>query len=155
MTYTPITAYIRTSAERADPFLSWKRSDEAFFASGACHILAHLYWQMHQAEGWRRMFIQPTGDRPGSHVYATNGEWVFDYNGYTPEREYLDKYRASWLERDPEWDCTVTEITMGLEEFCAQNYHRPPSHYAYLPWERAYAFINKFPDTPPKLSFSV
>jgi len=41
--------YRRTQAEREDQLLSWQRGDRAFFAAGACHILA-----------WRSRPISPS-----------------------------------------------------------------------------------------------
>lgn len=38
--YRPAGLFRRTDAERADQLLSWQRDDQAFFAAGACHILA-------------------------------------------------------------------------------------------------------------------
>ncbi|MBE1611454.1 hypothetical protein [Actinopolymorpha pittospori] len=40
MSYPGCKPYRRTPAQRADQRLAWERPDEAFFASGACHILA-------------------------------------------------------------------------------------------------------------------
>jgi hypothetical protein len=41
--YQPGIVFKRTPEERADIFLAWKRDDKAFFAAGACHILAFLF----------------------------------------------------------------------------------------------------------------
>ncbi|HEX3588635.1 MAG TPA: hypothetical protein VHV74_03310 [Pseudonocardiaceae bacterium] len=41
--YQPPSAVARTPLERADQLASWQRPDQAFFAAGACHILAFAF----------------------------------------------------------------------------------------------------------------
>jgi hypothetical protein len=43
MAYKTSLLFDRTLRKRKDPFLSWQREDRAFFASGACHVLATLF----------------------------------------------------------------------------------------------------------------
>ncbi|HLZ14942.1 MAG TPA: hypothetical protein VKQ34_03020, partial [Candidatus Saccharimonadales bacterium] len=85
--YEPGLRYMRTDAEYRDPFLAWKRSDKAFFASGACHILAHMFLSLHFDEGFKLIYIRPKGKHPGNHLYASNDTWAFDFNGWTREAE--------------------------------------------------------------------
>jgi hypothetical protein len=87
--YTSPLRFTRTDAERRDPFRSWRRSDRAFFASGACHILASLFVQLHHHQGFVAEYLQPRGGDPGSHMYATDGTWAFDFDGWTPKHEML------------------------------------------------------------------
>jgi hypothetical protein len=42
-------AYRRTQAQRDDQSVSWHRTDRAFFAAGACHILAWTCRELHPA----------------------------------------------------------------------------------------------------------
>ena len=68
--YKPSYLFDRTPEEKRDMFKSWARSDQAFFASGACHILADLFVQLHQHEGYKMVHIKPAESFTGNHVYA-------------------------------------------------------------------------------------
>jgi hypothetical protein len=39
--------YRRTDLERRDQQVSWERPDKAFFAAGACHVLAWACLEVH------------------------------------------------------------------------------------------------------------
>lgn len=98
------------------------------------------------------VYIKPGEGFAGNHVYASNGEWAFDHNGWTRENELLEITEKSYKERYPGWNYEkyVIENTMtALEDFCKANNHRLPWQYAYLPWERAYKYIAKFDMTSP------
>jgi hypothetical protein len=139
----------RTQLELDDMFVSWARSDQAFFAAGACHILAFLFKQLHQDEGYEIRHIRPVGGLPGNHVYVTDGFWAFDHNGWTPEEVLLAVNASAYRLKYPGWDYDLVDVADGLEDFCAATYHRPPAYFAYLPWERTYKFIKQFPSVPP------
>lgn len=150
--YKPSYLFDRTPEEKRDIFVSWSRSDQAFFASGACHILANLFVQLHQHEGYKMIHIKPAQGFTGNHVYASNGEWAFDHNGWTKEKELLSTTSKAFREKYPNWtyERTVIENSLtSLEDFCKANNHRLPWQYAYLPWERAYKYIARFSKAPP------
>ncbi|MBP9762330.1 hypothetical protein KBD34_01810 [Patescibacteria group bacterium] len=147
--YKPGFLFDRTPAERTDPLLFWQREDQAFFAAGACHILAEMFRQLHQGEDFHIIFMKAKEGYPGAHVYIRYGEWIFDHNGWTLEQEMIDTVRAGFRERYPGWDFDQTIIQEDLETFCRKNNHRLPSEYAHLPWERADRYIKKFPNRPP------
>lgn len=147
--YKPSFLFDRTPEERRDPFLFWKREDQAFFAAGACHILAEMFRQLHQGECCQMVFLKAKDDYPGAHVYIRHGEWIFDHNGWTLEREMLDAVSAGFKTRYPDWDFEQTIIEDDLETFCRNHNHRLPWQYAYLPWQRAYNYVKKFPSRPP------
>ena len=153
--YRPSLEFDRTPEERRDPFKSWARDDQAFFAAGACHILADLFLQLHQGEGYKMIYIKPTAGFTGNHVYVSDGEWAFDHNGWTREVELLRFTEETYKKHYPGWGYGRIEIehTMtSLEEFCEVNNHRLPWQYAYFPWERAYTYINQFESAPPGAS---
>ncbi len=147
--YKPSFLFDRTPEERRDPFLFWQREDQAFFAAGACHILAEMFRQLHQGEDFQVVFMKAIKGHPGAHVYIRYGEWIFDHNGWTLEQEMMDTVTAGFRERYPEWDCERIIIDNDIETFCRNNAHKLPWQFAYLPWERAYNYIKKFPDKPP------
>src|ERR1044072_3763268 len=103
MSYQPSLLFDRTPEERKDPFLSWRRTDQAFFAAGACHILAELFRQLHQDEGFEIIYLKPLAGLPGNHVYVSNSTWAFDHNGWTREAELLVATKAAYQRRYPGW----------------------------------------------------
>lgn len=147
--YTPTLEHARTDEERRDPFLSWSRDDEAFFAAGACHILAFLFVQLHQHEGFEAVLLRPQGGAPGTHVFASDGRWAFDFNGWVRQEKLLKvttaAYRAEW----PNWRHDLVPLGPCIDQFCRQYAHRSPQCFAYLPWERAYRYLQRFPTSPP------
>lgn len=152
--YKPGITYTRSDAEKRDIFLAWNRPDEAFFAAGACHILAHLFASMHRHEGFEIIHISPKGkDASGHHMYAGNGEWAFDFNGWTREEELLREYAKAYQAKYPGWEYEKIVVPMdwqGFGEYLLKTHHRPPEYFPYLPWERAYEFIGRFPAKPPE-----
>jgi hypothetical protein len=147
--YKPGLLFERTPEERKDPFLSWQREDQPFFAAGACHILAEMFRQLHYGEDFQVIFIKPRIENQGTHVYVSNGTWAFDHNGWTLEKELLETTISAYSKRYPKWAFERIVVKEDLETFCRNNNHRLPWQFAYLPWERAYNFIKQFPTTPP------
>ena len=144
--------YPRSDAQRRDPFLHWQMEDRAFFASGACHILAHIFLSLHLGEGYELIYIKPREPHPGNHLYASNGEWAFDFQGWTREAELLEMTRKVYGAALPGWDCERIVIKEGLPAHIASGRHnlRPPEYFPYPPWERSYKYIKQFPPRPPE-----
>lgn len=94
-TYKPSLLFDRTPEEKRDIFKSWARDDQAFFAAGACHILADLFVQLHMNEDFKMVFIKPAEGFPGNHVYASDSVWAFDHNGWTKEENLLRETQKS------------------------------------------------------------
>lgn len=141
--------YTRTTEEKRDVVLSWNRDDKAFFATGACHILAHLFLSLHAGEGYELIYIKPTNNMPGNHMYASNGTWAFDFNGWNKEIELLDVHVAAFTKAYPEWDYERIVIEEGLVEYLKHSNHlRPPEYFLELPWKRAYDYIQQFATEP-------
>lgn len=151
MAYDPGIHYERTPEEFKDVFLAWQREDKAFFAAGACHILAHMFLSLHHGEGYELIYIKPKAKRPGNHLYASNGTWAFDFNGWTLEAELLEATKKAYSTRHKNWDYDRIVITEGLPEYLKHSNHlRGPEYFPQLPWERAYQYIKQFPSTPPE-----
>ncbi len=132
--YEAAGLFRRTEAERADQLLSWQRDDHAFFAAGACHILAWAFTASPWGAGFEiRVIFEPGAAYP-VHVYASDGRWAFDHCGWTPE---------SWLLAAYEHERVMT-VDVSLEEFCARYWHRLPEQYAHSPWERARAYVARY-----------
>jgi len=149
VTYVPTTRFPRTEAERADPELAWQRTDEAFFASGACHILAFTFRDQHPDHDLVLRLIEPAAGFTGSHVYVVDGDWAFDFNGWTPEAELLAVTEAAWTDAQPGWAYEQHDLDGDLDAFCAGGLRRAPRFFAHDPRPRASAYLARFPDRPP------
>lgn len=139
--YTPAAVFRRTPEERQDQQLAWNRPDQAFFAAGACHVLAFEF--VARNPSYRIAALQKDDNEHPSHVIATDGTWAFDHDGWTPEAEILDVTAASepgtWM---------LLPVTTDFDTFCAQNWHRPVRHFHQDPRPRARAYIDRFPASP-------
>ena len=140
--YTPAAVFRRTPAERADQELAWQRPDQAFFAAGACHILAWEFVARHPS--YRVAGLRKVGEKNPSHVIATDGTWAFDHDGWTPEAELL----AATAEYEPETRWELMPITTGLAGFCADHRHRLPEQFHADPRPRARAYLDRYPSSP-------
>lgn len=150
--YKPSYLFDRTPEEKKDPFKSWARDDQAFFATGACHILAELFVQLHGDEGYYKVHIKPAAGFSGNHVYATNGVWAFDHDGWTKDEELLAVIEQGFRQKYPDWNYERRVIKEDFETFCKDNNHRLPWQFAHLPWERAYSYIQRFGSKPRRAS---
>jgi hypothetical protein len=150
--YQPPSRYDRTPAERADEGLSWARPDERFFAAGACHILAWTFIDAHPEAGFRPVGLRLVGEPHVWHVYVTNDTWAFDYYGWVSEPELLEATAAEKRASGEDRPLERVELPENLDVFCEQHRHRKPAEFARLPWQRAVAYLAKFPPDPPTTS---
>lgn len=138
-------AFRRTPAERADQRLSWERPDQAFFAAGACHVLAWVCREAYPDEPVGIAALRLQGERQVFHTYATWDGWAFDHAGWHPEPDLLAVNRA--FERRP---LERVEITVGLADFCEEHHHRMPDQYWQDPLPRARSYVARH--VPPWMS---
>jgi hypothetical protein len=138
----------RTDAEKLDKLASWARDDVAFFAAGACHILAAKFTSIHP--GFQMIYQKPYPGFSGNHVYASDGTWAFDHNGWTLERVLIEVTDLAYAERYPGWGCDRVPVTWS-GSFYEENRHRAalPEDFLHLPWDRAQRFISTFSPYPP------
>ena len=136
--------HMRSDEERRDPRLSWARPDPAFFASGACHVLAYRFLLRHPDASFRIVLLRPRDGLPGTHVYATDGAWAFDFNGWVREADLLAVTAAACRARWPAWDVDRIEVdpVVDLEDFCRAWAHRPPSDFPGDVQERADRYLD-------------
>jgi hypothetical protein len=142
MTAVAAGAFRRTPIERSDQRVSWERGDQAFFAAGACHILAFACRGFFPGTAIGITAMTMEGDEHPFHVYATWGDWAFDASGWNPEHD-LVTVNAAFENRSIE----RVVVTTGLAEFCAAHLHRMPDRYWRDPLPRAREYVNRF--TPP------
>ena len=103
----------RTALERVDQRVSWERSDQAFFAAGACHVLAWVCRDLNRDRAVGVAAVRFAGEQRVFHTYATWHGWAFDHAGWNPESELL-AVNAEFEGRPVE---RIT-ITDSLAEFC-------------------------------------
>ena len=134
--------YRRTDLERRDQQVSWERPDKAFFAAGACHVLAWACLEVHAGRSLRLAAIRTPGAQEAWHTYAVWGDHAFDASGWHLERELLtanEAFEGRALERVP--------VEASFEDFCVEHHHRPPRDFWADPWPRAQDYVRRF--VPP------
>ncbi|MET8547128.1 hypothetical protein [Micromonospora zamorensis] len=89
MTAVAAGAFRRTALERADQQVAWARADQAFFAAGACHILAWACRDAYPARSVDVAAVRLAGDPQIFHAYASWNGWAFDHSGWNPEPQLL------------------------------------------------------------------
>lgn len=132
----------RTAGERSDQRVSWERSDEAFFAAGACHILAWACRDAFPEQPVGLAAMMDADQRHVVHVYATWHRWAYDFSGWHPESELLavnTDFEGYRIQR--------AGIPTDLADFCADHLHRMPHQYWRDPVPRARAYLGRH--TPP------
>ena len=139
--------FLRTLQEKQDAEWCRSRSDEEFFASGACHALAGVFLTMYPSSGFRAWRVCPEAPhRRGSHVVVARGDVVFDWLGYSNREDFLKGYVHAMRGLCTDWGCKLIEL--GLDPigstFCDTQHHRHPSQFPHDPTPRAQAFIRYF-----------
>ncbi len=131
-------AFRRTDIERSDQRLSWERTDQAFFASGACHILAWVCRDTYADQSLGIEAVRAKGEQQVFHTYARWNGWAFDHSGWNPAQQLLavnTDFEGHPLER--------VEVAVDLAEFCEQHHHRMPDQYWRDPLERAREYVGR------------
>ena len=122
--------------------MAWERADQAFFAAGACHILAWVCRDTYPQHQIELAAVRFPGERQVFHTFATWSGWAYDHSGWNPEPEVLavnEAFEGRPLER--------IAITTGLADFCDEHFHRLPDQYWRDPLPRAREYVER--DVPP------
>ncbi|GLZ42218.1 hypothetical protein [Actinokineospora sp. NBRC 105648] len=144
MVYRPSALFRRTPQERADQWLSWNRADQAFFAAGACHILAFAFLETHPDSEFHPVGLWAHDDESPLHIYVTDGEWAFDHDGWTPHAELLAVTRAT----EPGKRYQPRRVERDLTLLCERYPYRARHQFAHDPWQRALHYLARFPPSP-------
>jgi hypothetical protein len=139
--YTAAARFKRTPEEKADQMLAWNRPDQAFFAAGACHVLAWTAKGMYGQLGFAPVGMRKVDGPWASHVVLASDRWAFDHDGWTPRSELMEATAAHEPATPWEW----VELPESIEEFCAEHNSRLPSGFAYDPVPRALEYIRRHP----------
>lgn len=133
------SVYRRTQAERDDQQRSWQRPDRAFFAAGACHILAWTCRELYPDEPIGIAAVRAADEQQVFHTFATWNDWAFDHSGWHPAKDVVS------VNQDfVGYPLVRVEITADLAEFCREHHHRMPHQYYADPWLRALDYVRRF-----------
>jgi hypothetical protein len=138
MAATAAGVFRRTAIEPADQRVSWQRSDQAFFAAGACHILAWACRECWRDRPIEIAAVRGVGERPLLHVFALWSGWALDHSGWNPEPQLLE-VNAHFEGRQLE----CVKIRGGLATFCQRHDHRMPHQYCRDPRQRARDYVSR------------
>lgn len=96
-------------------------------------------------QGFYGEWITPSNDFRGTHIYVTNGEFAFDFRGYSFRKNLLSKYWRSHQQLYPGWSAKVTKIDFPLLDTIELNKrkHLGPDQYFDDPIPRAKRFIDR------------
>ncbi|TDC88872.1 hypothetical protein E1161_22665 [Saccharopolyspora aridisoli] len=123
--------------------MSWQRPDKAFFAAGACHILAFAFLETYPETGFFPVGLWSDVSKNPHHVYVIDGTWAFDHDGWTPHTELLATTHAA----EPHTRYQPHRIEPDLDLLCERYHHRARHQFALDPWQRALRYLDLFP--PP------
>ena len=134
---------------KKDPVKRWHQPDRRFFACGACPILAHAFLETYQSSGYYAVWIKPENGYSGNHVFVTDGEYTFDYHGYST----LSKLKHHCLKRNehyfPGWSCGFVRIDVNLnsrETHDIGMFTLMSSEFLYDALPRAISFVLRYKD---------
>lgn len=133
------SVYRRTQAERDDQLLSWQRTDRAFFAAGACHILAWTCRALYPSRSIGITAVRAQDEDQVFHAFATWNDWAFDHSGWH-SADALVAANQDFVG----YPLVRVDITTDLAGFCRQHYHRLPHEYHHDPRPRAREYVRRF-----------
>jgi hypothetical protein len=139
--YEPPGTHRRSDAERRDQVLAWQRSDRAFFAAGACHILAFEFLSLERFTGFQVVGLRRPSFISFDHIYASDGTWAFDFCGWTREADLIASTLAFETRLTPAVRLDRVVIDDSLADLCATHRHRPPQDFSADPRPRARAYL--------------
>ena len=140
--------YLLRPGIKEDPVRRWALPDRAFFAAGACHVLAQAFLDRFPGAGFRPIWVRPRAGFTGNHVFVTNGDLAFDYHGYVhPDRLVAHHTkRARRLFRA--WEADLVPVTVSLVNREAARAIgmdiREPAQFLHDALPRAQSYLDRF-----------
>jgi len=152
--------YLLRPGIKEDPVRRWDLPDQVFFASGACHVLAHAFLERFHWAGFGAVWVRPRGGFTGNHVFVTDGDLAFDYHGYVPRGRLVDHYTKRARHLFPRWEADFLPVTVSLvnrEEAKVIGMDiREPTQFLHDALPRARRYLARFDhrvlDQPPNLA---
>ncbi|HWG26958.1 hypothetical protein [Actinospica sp.] len=102
--------------------------------------MAFAFLEAYPAAGFRTVGLWAHGRAHPMHAYVTDGDWAFDFHGWT----LADELRAVTRAAEPDAEYEQRSIDTDLSTFCREHNHRDRPCYAFDPWERALRYIAQF-----------
>jgi hypothetical protein len=148
--YQPVTPGYRKS----DPQMRWSLPDRAFFACGACHILAYAFLARWGTADMQAVWIRPKPGYTGNHVFVDGGDWTFDYHGYAEKPHFIAHLWRGARRRWPGWDAALIALDCDvlISEPKSRAYDglrlREPGQFLHDAMPRAQAYLQRFRNPP-------
>lgn len=138
-------AYWLKASIKQDHVRRWALPDRIFFGYGACHILAGTYIGLAPLDNFHAERIVPRCDKPGGHMYVTNGVLAFDFHGYSLRDSLLTHHYRTWRQRDSDWAFDTEIVDFPILAAGALNGRKMlgPDQYLHDAMQRAEAFIRR------------
>ena len=146
---------VRTPGYRKrDPAMRWALPDRAFFACGACHVLAAAHLERFGAGTAQALALVPAPGFTGSHVVVAGEGWIFDYHGYAERDGYLAHTFAKARRWWPGWDAALVPVPFEALVSEAESRKIPglrlraPDQFLHDALPRARAYLDRFAHPP-------
>lgn len=135
--------YVLKPGIKRDPQRRWALPDRIFFAHGACHILAGVYLRSPPLPGFHAEWIIPADERPGTHIFLTDGQLAFDFHGYSTRTKLLAHHAKCWSAQYENWGHTLERVEFNLLNTPELNQRKMlgPDQYLYDATQRAERFL--------------
>ena len=136
---------------KQDAVRRWNLPDRAFFAAGACHILAYAFLQRYPDASCGAIWIKPNNGYTGNHIVAVAGGISFDYHGYSMWSDLLDHTRRKANRWWPGWCCDLvplpTHVLVSEKDSRAYDglWLREPGQFLNDALPRAERFLDRYP----------
>lgn len=139
---------------KQDPVRHWNLPDRIFFGYGACHILAGVYLRQitessHSTDIHAR-WIKPAEGFSGNHIVVTDGDFAFDFHGYSCWSRLLAHHSGAYEREYPRWAAEVVRVDFDLllTDDLNQRNMRGPNQYLFCPIHRSLQFLRRIKHGP-------
>jgi hypothetical protein len=142
------------ASKKRDPVLRWGLPDRVFFACGACHILAYAFLEQYRLPKAKALWLKSEPGFTGNHIIVANGDWAFDYHGYSRLDALLTHTRRKAERWWPGWDASVVPLPLDvlISEGKSRTYDglwlRGPQQFLNDALPRARTYLGRFPAPP-------
>ena len=143
---TLATMYVIDRAKKADLNKQWSLPDRVFFACGACQVLAYATVQQFAPSGFKTIWIKPGASFRVNHIITTDGDWAFDYHGWSKLDRLLKHTQTKAARWWPGWTFTLVDIPppVLISEQASKDFGchmRQPDQFLHNALPRAEAFL--------------
>ncbi len=136
---------------KQNPERRWNRPDRAFFAGGACHILAYAFIKRYPDAGFQAIWMKPEAGFTGNHIVAVSGTLAFDFHGYSNWDALVAHARRKSQRWWAGWECTLIPLPTDvlISEAKSKTFDglwlRQPDQFLHNALPRAERFIDRYP----------